>query len=207
MVFHSKSLPIDPKTGKLLDDADNRPLELYRHFSIRDHSASVFERCYSVNLVTPFPSIYVKHEAKNPGYTPKFELTFYLTEPIHRKVFQIYLPLTLMLLLHFFNMYIRKMDGASYVENTSSIALALVFLLPSVSRVSTSRRSLLTMQPCCFYLPRLLVAYFERPVSPRRQPGDCSWTTCCHYRAFSCRLLPLACLGIIGGNTMRSKSR
>ena len=58
-----------------------------------------------------------------------------------KKVAQIYLPLILMLMLNFFNMSVKNIEGSAYIENTSSIALALVFLLPSMYPASKYKQS------------------------------------------------------------------
>ena len=128
MVFKSGTLPLNTET---LEPTPFLKQQLYNHWPIRNHSYEVFQKCFTMDLVTPFPSVYVKHEAK-AKYTPKFELTFYLCEPIMKKVIQVYFPLILMLMLNVYNMGVVGMDGGTYIENSSSIALAVVFLLPSM---------------------------------------------------------------------------
>mmetsp|Transcript_19730 Transcript_19730/g.32425 ORF Transcript_19730/g.32425 Transcript_19730/m.32425 type:complete len:310 (+) Transcript_19730:401-1330(+) len=108
---------------------------VYRNFCcLKDAHSESFNRMSSFSLITPYPSVSMECEWKDKQvhYMKAFEVSFWLFEPFERKFIQILLPIIIILILGIINVFAIQ-SAPEFISNTSSVALTLVFLLPSMS--------------------------------------------------------------------------
>ena len=103
--------------------------QVYQFLSVRDPFEEIFDGSVNFDFVTPYPSVKVTCDGKSGGYCPKFQVSFFCTEPLLFKLINFYLPLALVIVLNWLHV-LAPQDTSDYISNTSGIALTLVFLLP-----------------------------------------------------------------------------
>jgi len=105
--------------------------------SVKNVTPRSVDRMKTYDFVTPNPSIRMEYENKGGGYCPKIVLQFWLYEPLSKRMLNLMAPFIIIIVLGVLNIFALQ-DLSALIGNTSSIALTLVFLIPSLSADSNT---------------------------------------------------------------------
>mmetsp|Transcript_17701 Transcript_17701/g.46276 ORF Transcript_17701/g.46276 Transcript_17701/m.46276 type:complete len:489 (-) Transcript_17701:104-1570(-) len=108
---------------------------VWRNFLVRDPHPSVFDKCRTYDFVATHPTWEILHDAKD-DYCPKILATFYVKEPLMKKMVTVVLPVVLVVFQNILNSFANQEVG-DYIANSSAISLTLIFLLPSMYPITT----------------------------------------------------------------------
>ena len=127
--MNGKSYQVRPNI--MLSERDERELFIVR-------KQNELDAVDTYTIVTEAPRIRAIYDCKKE-YCPKYEVTFYLEQPMHFKLVTIYLPLLLIATLATLNIYngMGVDVGGADLENSIAIALTLVFILPGLAPTGT----------------------------------------------------------------------
>ena len=114
--------------------------EMWRHFCVRDPFEDKFDGSIQFDFVTPFPSVKVIHASKG-DYCPKFEIAFYLKEPILMKLVNTFFPLAYIIILNALHV-LSPQENGDYIGNSSGIALTLIFSCLLSTRIKATKWNL-----------------------------------------------------------------